>query len=67
MTSVSLKRANLNDVEQVLKIERTAKARTYYALTKKDDVISYITDDNVFLILNKNVVVYRFSGNRTKW
>ncbi len=51
---IKLRRATLEDVDNVLEIEKTADGvKTYSALTDRSDVIKYIAND-IFYIIEKN-------------
>ena len=57
MNTIVLKRATLKDFDEVAKIEKTAEGRTYCAVTERKEIISFIKNDFVFLIKNKEIVV----------
>jgi len=57
MNNITLKSATLNDWKEIAKIEKGANSKTYSARTGEDEIKKCVTDDFVFLIRNKDVIV----------
>ncbi|MBS4012827.1 MAG: GNAT family N-acetyltransferase [Bacteroidetes bacterium] len=66
MNTIVLKRATLEDSQEVAKIEKVGNSKTYSSRTKKDEIENFIKDDFVFLIKNRETTVGMVSFKITK-
>jgi ribosomal protein S18 acetylase RimI-like enzyme len=57
MENITLKRATLEDFNEVFNIERSANSSTYFARTTEKEAKEYLTNDVVYLIKRGNIVV----------
>lgn len=66
MNQITLKRAVLENIKEIAKIEKSAKSKTYSARIKVKDVARFINKDFVFLIKNGDTTVGLVSYEETK-